>query len=232
MDGRNRVATISCGVFSVLSVLILGGLDGLRVQALPRIAQLPQVPGAVASQAAPAVAAPEYPQTADGFNAQMSAALAAYQKGDRVEGRRLLEQFRLPDSARWFADQFGSEQGETLSKRYDLLFESYLNSMGKKLEDVASAKGRKLNMNLEPGTSQQPGSGRHTGPLQLSGIVPAKEPTCFNVSFAINLTGKADLVFKGDFKAVTWEDTFVYQGGEFRFLGHGAWPFWVWQDRQ
>jgi hypothetical protein len=228
MAGRNRVATISCGVFSVF---ILGGLGGLRVQALPRIAQSPQVPGAVASQAAPAVAAPEYPQTADGFNAQMSAALAEYQKGDRNEGRRLLEEFRLPDSAKWFAEQFGSEQGETLSKRYDRLFESYVNFMEEKLEEVASKKGRKLNMNLGPGTSQQPGSSRHSGPLQLSGIVPAKEPTCFNVNFGIQLTGKADLVFKGDFKAAMWEDTFVYQAGEFRFLGHGAWPFWVWQDR-
>jgi hypothetical protein len=228
MAGKDKLAAFFYGVFSVL---ILAGPGGFRVQAVPRNTQSPQVPGAIAAQGAPAVAAPEYPQTADGFNAQMSAALAAYQKGDRAEGRRLLEQFRLPDSAKWFADQFGSQQGETLSKRYDRLFESYITSMEKELEDVASTKGRKLNISLKPGTSQKPGSARHTGPLQLSGIVPAKEPTCFNVSLAIKLTGKADLVFKGDFKAVTWEDTFVYQGGEFRFLGHGAWPFWVWQDR-
>jgi hypothetical protein len=227
MTGKYKLAAISCCVFGLL---ILDGLGGLPVQAVPCNAQSLQVPGASGAQTAPTVAAPEYPQTADGFNAQMSAALAAYQKGDHAEGRRLLEQFRLPDSAKWFADQFGSEQGETLSKRYDRLFESYLNSMEKKLIDVASAKGRKLDMNLKLGTSQQPGSA-NAGPLQLSGIVPAKEPTCFNVSFLIKLTTKADLVFKGNYKAEMWEDTFVYQGGEFRFLGRGVWPFWVWQDR-
>jgi hypothetical protein len=170
--------------------------------------------------------------TAEGlrFDAQMSAALAAYQDGNRAEGRRLLEQFRLPESAKWFADQFGSEQGAALSKRYDRLFESYLTSTEKHLEDVASTKGRRLGINLRPGTSQPPDSGKHTGPQQLSGVVPANEPTCFNVSFSIALTGNAGLL-GGDFKAEMWMDTFVYQGGEFRFLGHGAWPFWVWEDR-
>jgi hypothetical protein len=179
----------------------------------------------------PTTAAPPTP-TAEGlrFDAQMSAALAAYQNGDRAEGRRLLEQFRLPESAKWFAEQFGAENGEALSKRYDRLFESYVNSTEKHLEDVASTKGRTVRMNLRPGTSEPPDSGKHTGPVQLSGVVPAQEPTCFNVSFSIVLAANASL-FSGDFKAEMWMDTFVYQGGAFRFLGHGAWPFWVWKDR-
>jgi len=211
---------------TTLSMLILTVPAGLRAQAPPSNAQSPPASGAIATPSAPAVPPPEYPQTADGFNAQMSAALAAYQKGDRAEGRRLLEQFRLADSAKWFAEQFGPEQGETLSKLYDQHLENYLTSMENHLEEVASAKGRKLNVKLEPGTSQQP-----TPATELSGFVPAKPPTCFNVFFLINLTGKADLVFKGNYRATTWEDTFLYQDGAFRFLGHGAWPFWVFKIR-
>jgi hypothetical protein len=214
-------------IFSAaLSMLILTAPAGLHAQAPPSDAQSPPASGAIATPAAPAAAPPKYPQTTDGFDAQMSAALAAYQKGDRAEGRRLLEQFRLPDSAKWFAEQFGPEQGETLSKLYDRLFESYLNSMEDHLEEVATAKGRKLNMKLQPATTQQP-----ERTAELSGLVPAKAPTCFNVTFLINLTGKADLVFKGNYKATTWLDTFLYQDGAFRFLGHGAWPFWVWKVR-
>jgi hypothetical protein len=211
---------------AALSMLILTVPAGLRAQAPPTNAQSPPASGAIATPPVPAVAPPEYPQTADGFNAQMSAALAAYQKGDRAEGRRQMEQFRLPDSAKWFAEQFGPEQGEILSKHYDRLFENYLSSMEDHLEEVASAKGRKLNVKLEPGTSQQP-----SRTTELSGLAPAQAPACFNVTFLINLTGKADLVFKGNYKATTWLDTFLYQDGAFRFLGHGAWPFWVWKPR-
>jgi hypothetical protein len=56
-----------------------------------------------------------------------------------------------------------------------------------------------------------------------------KPPTCFNVFFLINLTGKAELVLKGNYRATTWEDTYLYQDGAFRFVGRGAWPFWVWK---
>ena len=206
---------------AALSMLILAVPPGLRAQAPPRNAQSPPASGAVA---APAAAPPEYPQTVDGFSAQISLAIAAYQKGDHAEGRRLLEQFRLADSAKWFAEQFGPELGETLSKLYDQHFENYLTTMENRLEDVASGKGRKLNMRLEPGTNRQP-----TRTAELSGFVPAKPPTCFNVFFLINLTGKAELVLKGNYRATTWEDTYLYQDGAFRFVGRGAWPFWVWK---
>jgi hypothetical protein len=214
-------------IFSAgLSMLILAVPACPRPQAPSANTQSPAAPGNMAAPATPAVAPPEYPQTADGFDAQISAALTAYQQGDPAEGRRLLEQFRLADSAKWFAEQFGPELGGTLSKLYDQHFENYLKVMENHLEEVAAAKGRKLKVKLEPGTSQQP-----TRVEELSGFVPAKPPVCFNVFFWVNLTGKADLALKGDYKASSWEDTFLYQDGAFRFLGHGAWPFWVWKIR-
>lgn len=214
-------------IFSAaLSILILTLPHGLRAQAAPDNTQPAPVPGATTTPAAPPVAPTEYPQTADGFNAQMSAALTAYQKGDRAEGRRLLEQFRLADSAKWLAEQFGPELGETLSKLYDRHFENYLSTMEGHLEEAAGGKGRKMNMRLEPGTTKQP-----TRVDELSGFVPAKPPACFNVFFGITLMEKKPSMFKGDYRGSMWEDTFLYQEGAFRFIGHGAWPFWVFKIR-
>jgi hypothetical protein len=53
------------------------------------------------AQEPPTQSPPAYPQTADGFSAQFSPVVQAYQKGDAVEGRRLLEQFRIPNSVEW-----------------------------------------------------------------------------------------------------------------------------------
>lgn len=40
----------------------------------------------------------------------------------------------------------------------------------------------------------------------------------------------ADLLLKGEFKSMMWEDTYTYQDGAFWFVGHGAWPFWVCEE--
>jgi hypothetical protein len=204
------------------SALILAGSGVLLGQSPAVNAQSSQAPGAVAGQASPS-----YPETADGFNAQMLAAVDAYQKGDAAAGRRQLETFRLPDSAKWFADQFGGEQGKNLADLYGDFFEDYLDKMEQRLEDAAPKK-RKLNITLKPGASQQPGPVvlRHAPAGKLSGLVLAKELTYYNVNFGIVMTGKADLALKGNFNATLWLDTFVYQDGAYRLVGHGAWPFW------
>jgi hypothetical protein len=119
---------------------------------------------------------------------------------------------------------------ETLAKRYDRLFENYVNSMEDKLEELARTKGRNLTTSLKPGRSGLPAA-PISGPSDLSGIVPVKEPICFDANFGIRLTEKAQTVLTGTSKFLSWEDTYIYQDGAFRLVGHGAWPFWVWQDR-
>ena len=52
-------------------------------------------------------------------------------------------------------------------------------------------------------------------------MVSVKQPNLFYGQFRI-------IVKKKD--SVSWADTFVHEDGAFRFLGFGAWPFWVWQD--
>jgi TonB family protein len=55
----------------------------------------------------------------------------------------------------------------------------------------------------------------------LSGIISVKKPNLFYGQFRI-------IVKKKD--SASWPDMHVHEDGEFRFLGFGAWPFWVWED--
>jgi hypothetical protein len=173
---------------------------------------------AVAAQAPQGQAASSYPQTPDGFEAQVTAAVEAYQNGDTAGGRRLLEQFRLPDPGKWLAENIGPEQSDALAKRYDKLIGDFLDFMDKTLTENEIPKKHKVAASLKPAMNGQP--------RKPSGIVPLKNPVCFNGNFSIALTGKRDVLLKGDFKATLWEDTFVYQDGAFRFVGRGGWPFW------
>ncbi len=66
--------------------------------------------------------------------------------------------------------------------------------------------------------------------MKPSGIVTVKQPICFNAFFFIKLTTTSQLVFGGDYRAVSWTDSFIYDDGAFRFVGRGAWPFWQWED--
>ena len=175
---------------------------------------------------------PAYPQNADGFSAQFSPAVQAYQKGDAVEGRRLLEQFRIPNSVDWFADQLRPELNEIMAKRYARLFDKFVNQTENRLQDLAQAKGRKLIIDLKPGPSDPPSADKSSGPgsMKPSGIVTVKQPVCFNAFFFIKLTSTAHTVFAGEYKSVSWEDSYIYQDGAFRFVGRGRWPFWQWED--
>lgn len=197
MTGTSRLAAVLCGL---LCALCAG-------------------PVRLLAQTAPEQTAPTYPQTESGFSAQIASAVEAYQKGDTVAGRHLLEQLHLPQSADWFAEQIGTEQSKALADRYDRLFDNFVDSMEKTIEDIVRTKGSKLVTNLKDGTREPP---RARLPNQkLSGIIPVKEPLIFNCPFAITVNGS---------EVVSWMDSFTYQDGIFRFIGYGAWPFWDWED--
>jgi hypothetical protein len=68
--------------------------------------------------------------------------------------------------------------------------------------------------------------------MKPSGMVPATKPACFNGFIEIPLTGKADLLLKGNYKIVLLERAYLYQDGAFRFIGLGSQPFWVWEAPQ
>ncbi|HEY4841379.1 MAG TPA: hypothetical protein VIH78_05405 [Terriglobales bacterium] len=230
MSGTEKPSAILAGMFGVLilafpsGVLIHAGSSSLGL-GLNLDMQSSVLPAPGPTQDAPQQAAPVYPQTQDGFADQISAAFQAFQKGDTFAGRQQLEQLRLPRSSEWFAERFSAEQSEALAKRYDRLFENYVNRMQKELDEIARTKGRQLKMSLKPGTQEQPTHDK------LSSLKPAKEIVCFNADFGVTLTGKKPTIFGGDYKFEAWEDTFVYQDGAFRFVGRGAWPFWVFDDK-
>ena len=237
MTDEGRIGGFLCGL---AGFLFLAGSGSMPAQALPT-AQAQEMPGGTQSvpnpgaaepHTPPAPSGPNYPQTADGFKAQMDAAVEAYKAGDAARGRRLLEQFRLPHPDMWFAEQFGAEQGGELDQRYDRLFEIYLKTMDNDLQDFITFKHRKLIMSLKPGPQDPPQV--HSIPgvpdMKPSGIVPATKPECFNGLIEIPLTGKADLLLKGNYKIVLLERTFLYRDGAFRFIGLGSQPFWVWEE--
>jgi predicted lipid-binding transport protein (Tim44 family) len=238
MTGKYKVAAIACGLISAAFFGAAGSV--LAQSATQSSAPSSSAPGNTLSPPAAATGvtpaqqaepAPSYPQTAEGFNAQYAAVVAAYQAGDNATGRRLLEQFRLPHSADWFAEYLGPEQSAAIDTRYDRIFERFVNHTENTLTELARGKKSKLGVNMKPATLDAPQSPTASGEIvrDLSGIVPLKHPVCFNAHFGVQLTGKSDLILKGEFKSVSWEDTYTYQDGAFRFLGQGAYPFWVWQ---
>jgi hypothetical protein len=186
----------------------------------------------VVDQAAQGDATPTYPETSEGFTAQVTAAMDAYQKGDAAAGRHLLEQFRLPHSADWLGENIAPEQSEALAERYDHLFASYLNGMENTMEELARMKGANLVSNLRPATQDPPRIDTTSSPTKrkLTGIVPVKTPVCFNGHFSSKLTSKGHTLLTGYYSATMWLDTFIYQDGAFRFVGRGGWPFWVVDD--
>jgi hypothetical protein len=98
MAGESKLVAILCGLLAALSAAVPCGSSTQTPQQLPP---------------------PSYPPTADGFKAQFSAALEAYQQQHPADGRGLLQQFRLPRSAGWFGDQIRPELDEVIPLEMD-----------------------------------------------------------------------------------------------------------------
>ncbi len=161
-----------------------------------------------------------YPQSKDGFRSQLDAIVQHYRAGDTATGRRLIDQFRLPNSEQWFTEYLGPEQSAKLTERYGRLFANFAESLEKTIEAVVAHRESDLVTDLDEGKGESPSSVRRPG-AKLSGIVSVKHPSLSYGHFIITLKTK---------ESQSWADTLVYEDGAFRFLGFGAWPFWVWED--
>jgi hypothetical protein len=193
--------------FSLSSILLLTAVAGAQT------IEAPQSSGSLQTT-------PLYSPSKDGFRAQLDAIVQYYRKGDTTTGRHLVENLRLPYAEEWFSDHLGPEQNIKLTERYDRLFANFEESLEKTIEDVVANKGADLVTDLVEGKGESPSDVRRPG-AKLSGIVSVKKLNLFYGKFRI-------IVRKKD--ATSWADTFVHEDGEFRFLGFGAWPFWVWED--
>ena len=161
---------------------------------------------------------PTYPDSDDGFRVQLNAAVRAHCSGDTVMAERLQEEFKLPDSATWFAQNFDPGDAASLADRYNRLFPQYAVSLHKTIEDVCRAKGAEL---VARHMEESREAARVWANLKLSAIHPLRELSFATFGFAIRFLGKDE---------VSWVETFVYEKGEFRFIGLGARPFWIWKE--
>ena len=183
------------------------------------LSMAPAVHSAELRQASAAAQPTEnFSATADGFQSQFNAILAAYRAGDNTGGRVLIEQFRLPRTGEWMAEHFGEQQGATLSERYDQLFPNFADSLEKTILDVLRNRGANLVASIGEGKEELP---PHVPPMfKLSGITAIKKPALFFCRFAIQINGR---------NQASWGDALTYEDGAFRFIGFGAPPFWVWE---
>jgi len=193
--------------FSLASVLLLAAVAGAQTT------DASQSGGSLQTT-------PLYSPSKDGFRTQLDAIVQYYRTGDTTTGRHLIENLRLPHTEEWFTEHLGPEQDMKLTERYDRLFANFAESLEKTIEDVVANGGADLVTDLEEGKGESPSEVRRPG-AKLSGVVSVKKPNLFYGKFRITVRKK---------DATSWADTFVHEDGEFRFLGFGAWPFWVWED--
>ena len=161
---------------------------------------------------------PADPQPNDEFRTQVAAIVQAYRGGDTTTGHKLIEQFRLPNPQDWFSEHLGSQQSADLAVRYDRLYANFAESFEHTIEAVVANRTAKLDTDIENGRGESPTNIRPGA--KLSGMVSLKPADVLYCHFKITVSRDT----------TSWADTFVYQDGAFRFLGFGAWPFWVWQD--
>jgi TonB family protein len=193
--------------FFLSSVLVLTTVAGART------AGTPQSTGTVQTT-------PLYSPSKDGFRSQLDAIVQYYRTGDTTTGRHLIDKLRLPHAEEWFTEHLGPEQSVKLTERYDRLFANFEESLEKTIEAVVADRGSDLVTDLKEGMGESPSDVRRPG-AKLSGMVSVKKPNLFYGHFRI-------IVRKKD--STSWADTFVHEDGAFRFLGFGAWPFWVRED--
>jgi TonB family protein len=163
---------------------------------------------------------PADPPSDNEFRTQVAAIIQSYREGDAATGRRLIEQFRLPDPQEWFSEHLSLDQSADLARRYERLYENFAESLEHTVEAIVANRDAELVVGLENSKGETPAEVRRPG-AKLSGMVSIKPASLLYGHFKITVK-KAD--------ATSWADTFVHQDGAFRFMGFGAWPFWVWQD--
>jgi TonB family protein len=156
----------------------------------------------------------------DAFREQLAAIGQSCRAGDTATVQKLIDQFRLPNPREWFSEHLGAEQSSELTMRYDRLFANFAESLQHTVESIAANPDAELVAMLENGKGESPTDVRRPG-AKLSGMVSIHPPPLFYGHFKIT-KGKAD--------TTSWADSFVLEDGAFRFIGVGAWPFWVWQD--
>jgi TonB family protein len=161
----------------------------------------------------------KYAQSNDGFRAQVDAIVEAYRIGDISTGHRLIGKFCLPHPEDWFSENLRPDQSAKLTERYNRIYADFAPSFEKTVTSVIANRDSTLSTDVGEGNGETPTL--VSNDRKVSGMVSIKKPQLFFCHFKVTVKKKS---------SVSWADTYVYQDGAFRFIGHGGWPFWAWED--
>jgi len=119
----------------------------------------------------------------------------------------------------WFSEHLSPHQGAELAKRYDPLCADFAESFEHTVEDIVANRHAELIPTLETGRGETPNCSSPSA--KLSGMGSVNPVTLFFCTFQITVQKR---------NTISWGDAFVYEGGAFRLMGFGAWPFWAWKN--
>jgi hypothetical protein len=150
------------------------------------------------------------PVNAESLQAYLMAMLKAQQIGDVDTFDRLANDLRLPKPEQWFDQSFGQDQVNAMKADYDRVFEAFRSRLTKNFQ---WSNDSSVELRLEP-RNKLPG-GTTASPSAPTPKAPVKIHTFKCVMAA---RGKGTL---------EWMDSFVLVDGTLRYIGPGAFPFWV-----
>jgi TonB family protein len=162
---------------------------------------------------------PAYAESEAGFRERVSAIVRASCSGDSANAQRLLDQFSLPEATAWFAHNFDSNDAAKLTERYSRLSSTHGTVLQKTIAEVCENPGSEVVVSRKDAPAKAQIVLRGDQPSTMHPVV---DLPLTRFGFQIRLDGKP---------GVSWEETFVYEQGAFRFLGKGAWPFWTREEK-
>jgi|HubBroStandDraft_6_1064221.scaffolds.fasta_scaffold243745_2 hypothetical protein len=173
------------------------------------------------------------PNSPKGFDKQYKSVFRAYEKGNEKE---LLERFRafaIPE--RWFADEFGPEEGPKLSRQYLYRFRDFETDTVQEFNRVICDYDSGCNQGLvktraarrSTASTQAP-----PAPTSLLSLPPVQRFRIehFSIPEVNRCLSAADVscTFSptGQMYDNSWASSFIYLDGAFRFVGYEKCPFW------
>ena len=156
------------------------------------------------------------PNSPKGFDKQYKSVFRAYEKGDEKE---LLERFRtfaIPE--RWFADEFGPEEGPKLSRQYLYRFRDFETDTVQEFNRVICDYDSGCNQGLVKTRAARRSTASTRAPPAPTPLLSLPPVQRFRIEhFAVPEAQVYDNF---------WASCFIYLDGAFRFVGYEKCPFW------
>jgi hypothetical protein len=173
------------------------------------------------------------PNSPRGLDKQYKSVFKAYEKGDEKELLERFRKFAIPE--RWFADEFGPEEGQKLSRQYLYRFRDF--------ETDTVQEFNRVICDYDGGCNRGQIKTRATKATELAQAPPASTPSMpllpvqrFRIQHFSTEVG-AEENTNGGYGTCTccnpgpcydksWVSSFIYVDGAFRFIGRGTCSFW------